>query len=61
VPRTRDVLTTRLENIKQLADDLSRLHDGDPARRPMANDIKREVDAILRALGTTGDVTFPSP
>jgi hypothetical protein len=54
-------LTTRLENIKQLADDLSRLHDGDPARRPMANDIKREVDAILRALGTTGDVTFPSP
>jgi hypothetical protein len=50
VPRTRDALATRLENIKQLADDLSRLHDGDPARRLVADDIKREANAILRAL-----------
>jgi hypothetical protein len=49
-----------LENIKQLADDLSRLHDGDPARSRMADDIKREADAILRALGTPVDERFPA-
>ena len=60
VLRTGDALTTRLENIKQLANHLSRLPDGDSARRRMADDIKQEADAILRALGTTGDVTLPS-
>ena len=50
MPRTRDALITRLEIIKQLADDLSRLRDGDPARRWMADDIKREADAILSAM-----------
>jgi hypothetical protein len=43
-------LTTRLENIKQLADDLARMHEGDPARHAMADDIKHDVDAVLRAL-----------
>jgi len=50
VPSTRDALTTRLENIKQLADDLARMHEGDPARHAMADDIKHDVDAVLRAL-----------
>jgi hypothetical protein len=43
-------LTTRLENIKELADDLARMREGDPARHTMADSIKHDVDAVLRAL-----------
>ena len=50
MPSTRDALTTRLENIKELADDLARMREGDPARHTMADSIKHDVDAVLRAL-----------
>jgi hypothetical protein len=39
-----------LKRIKELADDLARMHEGDPARHTMADSIKHDVDAVLRAL-----------
>jgi len=43
-------LTAPLKRIKELADDLARMHEGDPARHTMADSIKQDVDAVLRAL-----------
>ena len=42
--------TARLERVKQLADDLSRMREGDPARHDLADSIKQDLDAVLRAL-----------
>jgi hypothetical protein len=39
-----------LKRIKELADDLARMHEGDPARHTMADSIKDDIDAVLRAL-----------
>jgi hypothetical protein len=39
-----------LKRIKELAADLALLHEGDPARQTMADSIKHDVDAVLRAL-----------
>jgi hypothetical protein len=51
VPPSPDFsLTAPLKRIKELADDLARIHEGDPARHTMADSIKHDVDAVLRAL-----------
>jgi hypothetical protein len=43
-------LTAPLERIKELADDLARLREGDPARQAIAERITEEANAVLRAL-----------
>jgi hypothetical protein len=43
-------LAPYLERIKALAADLALLHDGDPARRSIADRITDEANAVLRAL-----------
>ena len=43
-------MTAPLIRIKKLAEDLALLHEGDPARRIMADSIKHDVDTVLRAL-----------
>ena len=52
MPRSPDaVLTARLALITGLADDLARANGGEtPATRALADAIKREVDAVSRAL-----------
>jgi hypothetical protein len=50
-PSRRVALTARLERIKQLADDLARVHGAHSmAGWAMADRIKRDVNAVRRAL-----------
>ena len=43
-------LTAHLECIKELAQDLALLREGDPARHIIAERITQEANAVLRAL-----------
>jgi len=51
VRSSRDAsLTARLERIKELAEDLALLREGDPARHTIADRIRHEANAVLRVL-----------
>ena len=52
MPQSSNVaLAARLERIKLLTDDLARAHGGEtPVARDLADHIKKEIDALYRAL-----------